>query len=91
MADLYKGILHDNTPFVQSEIDRLNDELWFEFEKSGLLKKIVDSNTYADEVGTPSDFMKLYFIEMLIRYLCLYQEDINYNGCSYENLDAIKE
>jgi hypothetical protein len=91
MADPYKGILHGGDPFVQSDIDSLNDDLWFAFKNSGLLKKIVDKNIYADEVGTPSDFMKLYFIEMLIKYLCLYQADINANYCDLEEFEKLKE
>lgn len=91
MASIYTGILYDDQTATSSGSEEVYKLLWKTLYDSGIVTKSIQENVKKEEVGTPSDFMQLFYLSKFIRYLVLYQTDINKNFCNPEYLANLKD
>ena len=91
MASIYSGVLYDDQAPVSSGAEEIYKTLWGILYNTGVISKIMLDNIKKEEVGTPSNFLELYTLSKLVRYLTLYQCDINNNACNTEYLEKLKQ
>ena len=90
MASIYTGIIYDNEPSQSSGSEETYKILWQKLYDTGVISKTIKDNIAKEEVGTPSDFLKVFYLSKLVRYLTLYQVDVNKNSCNPEYLINLK-
>jgi hypothetical protein len=90
MASIYSNILYDDVPPPTSGGEEMYKVLWTTLYETGIVSKIMLENIKKEEVGTESNFLELYYLSKFIRYLTLYQLDINNNVCNEAYLEELK-